>query len=443
MKKVSAWSKRNSVLPVVALILLSITGSEGRIWTDIKGRTLKGAEIITHDEVEVTFRLKGGRRYKMPVVRLSLKDREYLAKATPGDYPEDGVEEAENTDSDSAAVADEDEEALNWDDDWPERVSLEEPPSIEVVVEDKEKRRFVYESDHYRFTCNVRLNRSVVSNFSSLFEATRLYCRALPLAITGGFKSRGKYDIFLYETKEQYVQAGGPPTSAGVFMSRGDSSKILVPLTSLGVRKVGSGYMRDRDKSNGTLVHEITHQLTPRAYYTKGASGWFSEGLAEYITATPFSSRRFKVKGNFDDIVDYATAYGKDGTRGRALGKEFSAPALVDFFTMPYSEFTGASANFNYGFGLILTAYLFHLDGEGDAKRAKEFLKALRDPKVARAQKKSLATAGEAGKLARIGPRGRHSLKVLLNGSSFAEFQDEIVKSWRRKGVDIKFREPR
>ena len=41
---------------------------------------------------------------------------------------------------------------------------------------------------------------------------------------------------------------------------------VFVPLTSLGVRPVGSGYMLDRKKSNKTMPHELTHQLTPSSY---------------------------------------------------------------------------------------------------------------------------------------------------------------------------------
>lgn len=439
MSDFSNWILRGATLPVVTFLMLFAPALEARDWTDVKGRKLKGAKIITHDEIEVTFELKGGRKYKMPLVRLSQVDRAYIAEMTPGDY-EDQNDPQESEKTKEAAA---DDEKLNWDDEWPERISLEEPPTIAVVTEDKENEKFVYESDHYRFTCNVRLNRSVVSSFSSLFEATRLYCRALPLAITGGMKNKGKYDIFLFETKDQYIQAGGPPSSAGVFMFRGDSSKILVPLTSLGVRKVGSGYMRDRDKSNGTLVHEITHQLTPYTYYERGARGWFTEGLAEYLTATPYSSRRFKVKGNFDEVFDYITSRGKDGIRGRSLGEEITVPALIDYMTMPYSDFTGGDANFNYGLGLVLTTYFLHLDGDGDAARMKKFLKALRDPTKLKEEKGSTATSGSEAKLAKIGSRGRFALKALLDGKTFEELQQEITEGWDRKGIEITFRAPR
>ena len=195
----------------------------------------------------------------------------------------------------------------------------------------------------------------------------------------------------------------------------------MVPLTSLGVKKVGSGYMRDRDKSDGTLIHELTHQLTPSDYYNPGAMGWFSEGLAEYLTATPYRNGRFKVKNTLEDITDYATAYGKKGNRGRALGTKISAPRLKDFMLMSYSEFTGPRANFNYGFGLMLTTYFMMLDGDGDAGHLKDFLKELR----------SIGRGGDSTK----------AVEKLLGGRTYEEMEKDVSKSWKRKGVKISFGE--
>lgn len=376
---------------------------EARTWTDPTGRTLEG-DLMEQREGEIEVKLASGKVVTIPLSKLSEQDQEYLSTLKP-------TEEEE-------AAASEEEEG-NWNDPWPETIALEEDPEIIVVEENKETSSFVYESTNYRFTCDVRLSKSVVGTFADMFEATRLYCRTLPLSITGGKKADGKYDILLFETKDSYVEAGGPPSSAGVFL--GGKGVVMVPLTSLGVRPVGSGYMRDRDKSDGTLIHEITHQLTPRNYYFAGARGWFSEGIAEYTTATPYRSGRFKVKTNFDDIVEYATAYGKKGTRGRALGEEIRAPSLKEYMLMSYSDFTSSRANFNYGFGLILTTYFLHMDGEGDAARMKGFLKELRkmkwnDPPDA-------------------------ALEKLLGGRTFDELEEDVAKAWRRKGVKIHFAE--
>jgi hypothetical protein len=72
--------------------------------------------------------------------------------------------------------------------------------------------------------------------------------------------------------------------------------------------------------------------------------------------------------------------------------------------------------NFNYGFGLILTTYFLHLDGEGDGARLKNFLMALREGKA-----------------------GEEALEVLLDGRSYKEMEEAISKAWKKKRVEIEF----
>lgn len=395
---------------MICLLLLS-PELEARTWTDTLGRTLEG-EIVSQNAEIVRVRLDSGKMVSIPLNKLSEKDLEFLKNPEAGEEKGDAESDEEEKSGGDGAI--------NWDAPWPEVIHYDEDPEIRTVKEDKNTNEFIYESDNYRFTCDVRLSQSVVGTFADMFEATRLYCLALPLGVDGGIKSDGKYDIFLYENEAGYQKAGGLPGSAGVFISGPGKGIVLVPLTSLGVRQVGSGYMRDRDKSDSTLVHELTHQLTPTVYYKKGSRGWFTEGIAEYLAKTPYRQGRFKVRSNLDDIVEYATAYGKDGRRGRAMGEEFQAPALRDFILMSYADFAGARANFNYGFGLLLATYFIHFDGEKDGARLKEFLKALR-------------ASGREGK-------PEEALAKLLDGRSYEELQADITKAWKREGVDINWR---
>jgi hypothetical protein len=83
--------------------------------------------------------------------------------------------------------------------------------------------------------------------------------------------------------------------------------------------------------------------------------------------------------------------------------------------TMSYDSFTG-NANRNYGIGLLLTYYFFHMDGEGDAARVKEFLKAMREGKT-----------------------GDDAFEKLLDGRSWAQMEEDIVKGWKRERVTFVF----
>ena len=374
-----------------------------RVWTDEKGRKTK-AELLKIENNCAVLRMPDGRELPFPIEKLSKIDRAFLEKfnlETHDDEPTEGGEEAKPGE--------------NFDAPWPSRVSFKSDPEIVIVEENKDEKKFIYESANYRYNCDVRLSKSVVKSFAVMFEATHQFVRELPLSVNGGERKNGKYQIILMETKQSYIDAGGPPGSAGVFI--GGKNIVMVPLTSLGVRPVGSGYMRDRDKSSKTLPHELVHQLTPNQYYASGSMGWFSEGLAEYVAVSPYSYGSFNVKTNFKPIVEYVTAYGKKGKGGRAIGTDIKLGSLRSFMLQPYSSFTG-NAQVNYGCGLLISNYFFHMDREEDGARIKNFLKAL-----------------NAGK------QGDEALAVLLDGQTWQELETDIAKAYSRKGVDFTFSE--
>jgi hypothetical protein len=121
------------------------------------------------------------------------------------------------------------------------------------------------------------------------------------------------------------------------------------------------------------------------------------------------------VKTNFKPIVEYVIGYGADDKGGRGLGEKIKLGSLEKFMLQSYSSFTGNS-QVNYGCGLLITNYFFHMDREGDAAGIKKFLKALR-----------------------AGKKGQEAIDVLLDGRSYKEMEAEIVKAYSRKGVDFIF----
>ncbi|MES2659968.1 MAG: SHD1 domain-containing protein [Verrucomicrobiota bacterium] len=392
-------------IPTIFFLTLSFaSAAEVRTWTDTQDRKIE-ASLARIEGQSVVLKLKDGREVPYPLAKLSEADRKNVeenrkslaAIAPPGKGPADSSK------------------TLNFDAPWPDMIKFSEDPEINTVEENAEKKRFIYESANYRYLCDVRLSKSVVKGFAVMFEATHLYCRTLPLAINGGVRTSGKFQILLFEKLEDYVRAGGPSGSAGVFI--GGKNAVLVPLDSLGVKPVGSSYMLDRDKSSSTIPHELTHQLSPRCYFADGAVGWFSEGIAEYVAITPYRSGIFSVRGNQKPIIEYVTGYGAKDMGGRALGTKIKMPDLKSFMLQDYPSFQ-EQPQLGYGCGLLMTTYFLHMDGDGDGKRMKAFLKALHD-----------------------GKEGEEALAILLDGRTFEKLQEEFTKAWSRKGVDFIFPE--
>ena len=296
---------------------------------------------------------------------------------------------------------------------WPHEVRLDGPVTCKVISEDRKTQRYVYESPGYRFNCDARVTDDAVRNFSVMFETIRKYALQIPLSLGVSRERQGKLDVVLFARAMDYARAGGPPGTAGCYVN----GVVLVPMDSLGLKEGGTGFSLDSTRRNNTvLVHELVHQLTPDAYMSAGARGWFSEGLAEYMAITPYNWGYFKpdIYGNV--VKAYATGLGADGLGGRALGTDLTAPRLKDFLLMSYGQFSSPNGNFNYGLGLLLTHYFFHMEGGGKAFRITQFLKGL-----------------EAGL------RGEASLAPLLGGSSYEKLEGEITAAWARMGVQIRF----
>lgn len=381
------------------LTLLTIAGSataSERSWTNSAGKTIVATLVeIAGDKAVLQM---AGKNFEVPIASLSPDDRKFIAEWKKGDMTDP---------SGDASIQ------PNWDGPWPSTVSIDLDQPIEVIKEDDAAKEFVYASPHYEFICDVKLNTSVVKRFSLLFEATNQVCRELPLGMVKPFRKE-RHKIHLFETREAYISKGGPEDSAGVYISRGGEGDILVPLTSLGVKKVGSNYSVDYDKENTTLSHEIAHQITDFEYYAAGSRGWFTEGMAEYIAHCGYRSGKFNIN-DLEKLKAYVTAYGEDDIRGRALGEEFAAPDLQRFFMQEYDSFT-ANANLNYGLAALVVYYFFHMDGDKDAANLKAFLKALKEEK----------TAPEI-------------FEPLLAGRSWDEMEAAITQGWRSRGVKINF----
>ncbi len=386
---------RCGLIIAIAIGLFQPLHAEVRTWTSTDGKQLQ-AEIVSATDTEVVLKLAGnGKEYKLPIQRLSVVDGTYITRWLE-----------KQAAGDTGPIE-------NWDAPWPVLISGEVTMEITTVEEDEAKKRYVYQSPNYEYVCDVKLSNSVVKRFAILFEATHDFVSALPFSMQKAHQKK-RHLILLFEKQESYFQNGGPQGSAGVYMSGKDV--IMVPLTSLGVIAGAGGYRVDHDKTNKTLPHEITHQLTDREYYAPGSMGWFTEGLAEYIAVTPYRSGKFNLRNSHTVFKAYVTAFGEGGTGGRNIGENVKLPDLKSFMFQDYSNFL-ANPQLNYGASLLLAQYFFHWDGKGDAANIKAYLKALKE-----------------------GKQGEDAHQALLAGRTYDQLEEEISKAWRARGVKIEFK---
>ncbi len=406
----------------IAMVVLSATTLSARVFTDKAGNSYDGSVVNITDSVVTIMVPARGKFVKVPLASLSAQDRAYVeslgkrranprvaAKAAAKEAAGKTVASRSSRGASSSKLKAEYNLVDNFLTPWPRFISVPKAVHVRVVSQDKGKKRYVYHSPSFEFISDVALSTTIISEFGLMFEATREYCRKLPLSNMKAHvpKHQGRNRILLFESVQSYVRNGGHPNAAGVYVP--SRNLILIPLQSLGVKKKGGVYNYDYQVSNSVLVHEIVHQLTDPEYFAHGGRGWFSEGLAQYCAETRYSRGGFSVSGVRERIKDYVVG---TATRG-GLGAKINAPDLEAFMLQSYQSFTG-NAGVNYRLGTMITYYFFHM--ERDRRNLARFLQALKR-----------------------GETGSQALKYLLNGRSFKQLERDIHNAWRSSGVVVNF----
>jgi hypothetical protein len=182
------------LLPVSLSLLLPLSAqgqSHGfRIWTSSDGRKVE-AVFAGFEAGQVSLKLSNGQVVKVLLDRLSAADQT-LVRSQPPPAPERK---------------------------WPDLV-LVTSSSMEVKLasSDAVARKYVYRSEGFEYTSQGNLLPSLMNEVARTFEATKRLVGALPWGITcrppDGMEL---YQAALYETRQDYIQAGGPTNSGGVY----------------------------------------------------------------------------------------------------------------------------------------------------------------------------------------------------------------------------------
>ncbi|MDG2125494.1 MAG: hypothetical protein P8J87_17450 [Verrucomicrobiales bacterium] len=293
-------------------------------------------------------------------------------------------------------------------DKWPTSTAVENEFEVVVVTEDPDNRQFVYQTPHFQFECDAKLRTTVVREFGRIFEATLHALNQLPLGLELAPPAEDHFKTRLFVERDSYFEAGGPPGSAGVFISRGGTGVVLIPLASLGVKKVGKGFSLTSDDAQHTLVHEITHQCMWE--WNRRMKTWYVEGIAEYMAAAPYANGRFKFTRPGRAMRDYLKSY---------KGVWYEAYTMFGTGTMlaMNSAQWGAGGIRSYASASIMAQYFHHADGEGDGAHIRAYLAALK--------------AGT--------PEPQARATHLLRGRTLEELEKQITRAWRREDLKLEF----
>lgn len=398
-----------SALSFASLLSLSASAQAQapttRSWTSTDGRKIEAAFVAVEGD-GVKIRMANGSTFTVPLARLSGEDQKYvkeLGAATPA--------AATPTAGQPAAMAT-----------WPRSMALPDKPEVIVVKEDAAKNEYVYRSPHYEFQCDSRLGTNVVREFGRIFESTWLLNCLLPLDLKPQpEKLREIFLARLFTNKSDYMEEGGVPGSAGVYMTA--KKALMVPLSSLGVKMVGSrvSLENNSDDDNATLIHEITHQMMN--HWLGKLPTWYIEGSAEYVEMLDYKRNGgFSLIGLERQMKTYAQRMSQGG------GKTFIMVDLEEIMTIDGARWAaalgpGGSATANYGTSGLLAYYFYHLDGQGDAANMIAFLR-----QVWNAQNNEQeAVAVKAH---------------LLRERSYAQLAEDVKRAFRKEGIDIEYFPP-
>lgn len=423
---VGSW--RGCCCAVAALIVAAVLQAQDsnlRQWTDNQGRQVEAAFGGLEADA-VMLIMKDGKRVPFPLERLSVEDQDFARSQTA---PAAGGASRLPAEKRS----------------WPGKVevSTRTMEKLDLILDEPQNRKYVYQSASFEFTSQDKLAGSVMREIARTFEATRLLVGSLPWGVVcTPPPPLERYQAALYETREDYVNHGGPPNSGGVY----DSGDMIfkIPFPSLGLKRTGKTWYKDDSYSNDTLVHEITHQMMHD--YLPFLPKWIIEGTAEYTEMLPYRAGVFRVDAHKTGIKDHLNKETRGGPAD--LG------SVREHLTMDRDRWNMLSADAAamrrlYLRSVILVYFFNHLDGDGQGRRFMDFFDAAHGEVLA-------LNAFFANPEVKRMPGGRFSypsnlsppdmspatapfkhLEKLLAGRDYVTLAKEIVEGYRSIGLKV------
>ncbi len=352
----------SSFLFSLLLAAIHLSPAFAREWKDAtSGRSVE-AELLGIEQGTVIVKLASKARFGLPIERLSDIDRAFLKDWATGKSPAQLLPSP-------------------W---WPPMV---QQPQINVKGGPQADGSFTFRSEHYEFHCDAEVSVSVMNDFATVAEGTIRLLYSLPVAYP---PLEGKtFQARIVSSEQNYMRAGGPGGSAGVFIMSAMSGEgvLLVPFQSLGIERFLGRNTKSYDYDATVLIHEMTHQVTGELLPLMPR--WLSEGVAEYAASMPYRNGVFQL-GERERILalrqrlEFYQQLSRSGGVNPGPGWILRPSELVNmsdaaWMTGNASRQAQVTLHKLYLSSMFLMHYFLHYADHGDARRIRLYFHSLND----------------------------------------------------------------
>ncbi len=383
---------------LLAIVSLFIIGqADARVWTNSKGATVT-AKLIAVRATEVDLQLPNGRIVSVERTIFSGEDQNYIQQweQSGGNMTEpEEVGDIINVGGMSLRQVN---LIPNWDAPWPQKAGFKDLQLIQTVQESDEL--CVYESDLFIFESPIPLHEEERRQLTKRFEMSLRALAEMPLNLTVARKPSRKYLVRVCFSQKEMAEVHG--------LQRGRVKFTPTSFTAL--------LLRDkRDQAQNLDELDTRFAVTHWALQTLDLDHWLVDAFSEYMEFLPVEDNQI----NFTQVPKFmAKSLPKDIKSGKKKLKTLdSILARKDVHLSAMHEESSKDKELQYWTDLLWLVYLCHLEDEGKATRFRAYVKTLSEYNSDLAQKE------------------------LLKGETTHELQADMVKAWKKLGVQLQFSE--
>jgi hypothetical protein len=179
--------------------------------------------------------------------------------------------------------------------------------ALQSVSDDRESKRYVYQTEHFEITSEFPLKDSLRDNLGILRENCRSYVLSMPLTLhLPQAESEGRRnEIFLYQTDGSSQANGGVPTTRGIVIGVRGSNRSLLLVEDSDQRDLSGNAVHKLSLCRRTVFHEMTRQMDAPQRNVVEPEIWWLEGFANVIGLPPFTKSGFDDKRLLKEIIPF------------------------------------------------------------------------------------------------------------------------------------------